>query len=301
MSTVDIHEASFSDIATCASITLLGKRRTGKTTWAIYICKHLKSRVFIVMCGNKDNMSEWSRVVAPIYVQDKNIDYLKRVRDCQDRRCSMFSSQQLPIPESHRITLIFDDCGYDRKFMHSEIMRDILSNGRHYGMYVIILCQYLNQMHSVNRDQLDYVGILYTSNITNLKKLYNEYLNVCGFHTFKAIVQGVTDNRGICWIDNTKSSSILQKCVYYYHLKFPLDPVRLGSSNTWNFSERYHLSDERQRLIGEQYGVSEGGCTNFDTDDEKPHEDYSEVYQKICIPNTKGEAITIRKMKMKLE
>jgi hypothetical protein len=297
MTTVEVHEASFETMAACSTISILGKRRTGKTTWATYIAQFISSVIFIVMCGNKDNISEWRQIVAPLYVQNKCLDYLKRIRDFQDNRCSQFSKKQLEIPDSHRITLVFDDCGYDKQFMHSDIMKDILSNGRHYGMYILILCQYLNQMHAVNRDQLDYIGVLYTSNVTNIKKVYNEYMNVCDFRTFKAILQGTTSNRGMCWIDNTRPTNKVHECAYFAHIPPSFTKKRLGCSSTWDFSARRHMNDRNEQKLKNFFSSS--NATHFNTDEEEEGGG-DELYQNVVIPDQRGD-ITIRKLKLKLE
>ena len=86
--TVNIKEASLNDMEPCASIALLGKRRTGKTTWAKYLLQFLNKQIgrFVALCGNKDNASEWRRIIHPLFVMPKNIAYLKRLRDYQDEK-----------------------------------------------------------------------------------------------------------------------------------------------------------------------------------------------------------------------
>lgn len=303
MTTVDLEEVKFDKLAQCCTISILGKRRTGKTTWATHIAQYIHSRVFVVMCGNKDNMTEWQQLVAPLYVRSKCTNYLQNLRDFQDERCSRFSNKQMEIPSSHRVTLIFDDCGYDRKFMHSEIMKDLLSNGRHYGMYIIILCQYLNQMHAVNRDQLDYIGILYTANVSNMKKLYNEFMNVCDFRTFKAIVQGVTSNRGMCWIDNTTTTNTVEETVFFAQLQLPIQKCPLGDPSTWEFSSRRYLNEEKLQLLGTGNKQGAKNCTSFQTDEEEEEgggqkERVKVPFENITVPDKQG-PITIRKMKFK--
>ena len=70
----------------------------------------------------------------------KDENHLKRIRDYQDMTLSNIEKVDI-IPRKYRICIILDDCGSDRTFMHSNIMKDILSNGRHYGMTIMILCQ----------------------------------------------------------------------------------------------------------------------------------------------------------------
>lgn len=241
--TVDIKEADLHNIEACASIALLGKRRTGKTTWAKYILQFISKDIdrFVALCGNKDNACEWKRLIQPLFVMPKSIPFLKKLRDYQDERVSQYSTNQLPIPKKYRICIILDDCGSDRTFMHSPIIKDILSNGRHYGMTVLILCQYLNQMHAENRDQLDYLCMLYTSNQRNIKKIHEEYVNICDLRTFKYVLNACTDKKGMCWIDNTKNPSVIEQCVFFKKMIWPYEFHKVGAPSIRKYGHSHYL------------------------------------------------------------
>jgi len=242
---IQIQEADLFSIEPNASIALLGKRRTGKTTWAKYILYHLKPKInrYVALCGNKDNASEWKRTINPLYVMDKNIKFLEALRDYQDTKVSRYSQENMPIPKKYRICIVLDDCGSDKNFMFSRIMRDMLSNGRHYGMTIIILAQYLNQMHSENRDQIDYLGMLYTSNLRNLKKVQEEYVNVSDLRTFKCVLKACSSNRGMCWIDNTKNPEKIDDCVFFKRndMEVIKNMGRVGSSDIQTYGEEHYF------------------------------------------------------------
>lgn len=240
---VEIKEANFEGILECASIAIIGKRRTGKTTWAKYIVQSIASTCdrFVVISGTRDNVSEWKDVISPLFIVGKSIEYLRQVKEYQDTKCSLYTSDGHAIPRKYKITIILDDCGSDKKFMHHNVMKDILSNGRHYGMNIIILAQYINQMHSGNRDQLDYVGVLHTSNQKNVKKIHEEYGSVCSLREFRYILRALTVDRGMCWIDNTKSSSDASDCIFYKKLSLPYEFKHVGSELVNSFSESHYI------------------------------------------------------------
>lgn len=247
MVVVDLDEVDFSNLAEYCTIALLGKRRSGKTTWAKWLVQFIDPNCerFCTLCGNKDNIAEWRDIIPALFVHAKGLALLTKLRDYQDKKCSEYSNNRLPIPIKHRLTLILDDCGSDKKFMYSDILKDILSNGRHYGMYVIILIQYLNQMHPVNRDQMDYIGVLHTTNAKNTEKLYNEYCSACDRPTFSAVLKALTANRGLCWIDNTVSSEKLCDCIFYKDR--PDTPaVPVGGASCRVFSEQRFKSAAMQ-------------------------------------------------------
>jgi hypothetical protein len=272
MVVVDINEANFHQIAEFSTLAILGKRRSGKTTWATSLIQFLvgKCEKFVVHCGNKDNMTEWRKVVPPGYVHIKNVAHLKKLRNHQDTTCSVYSEQQRTIPLEDRVTLILDDCGSDTKFMHSDVMKDLLSNGRHYGLYIIILVQYLNQMHAVNRDQLDYVGVLHTTNSRNIDKLFNEYCNVCDKLVFAAILKALTCNRGLCWIDNTVSSAKINESLFYKEFEQMPTSGPVGGSTFRQYSDARYNSETVQTLLAKltREGKLELGAFGLDTDGE---------------------------------
>jgi hypothetical protein len=276
MTTIDLKEANFARIENCASIALLGKRRTGKTTWAKWIVQYISEQCdrFVVMCGNRDNMSEWREIISPLNVLTKNGAFLTKLRDYQDRKCSSFTVQGKEIPQKYKITLIFDDCGADRTFMHSDIMKDILSNGRHYGMFIIILAQYLNQMHAENRDQLDYIGVLYTSNQRNIKKLWEEYISVVEMRTFKYILKALTSKKGLCWIDNTQNPACVSDCIFFKHMTWPCDVKPVGSLGVRSYSQQHFMGSNKPKKPAAKVNMMIGKATiDVDTDGEEDDEE----------------------------
>lgn len=202
---LSLYKANFNDIKECASIALLGKRRTGKTTWAKCVMQFLKGRAdrFMAICGNKDCEGEWQKVIPDCFVVNKDIDFLSQIVAYQNARADEHKHDPNGIPTDQRLVLIIDDCGSDNKFMYSPVIKDILSNGRHYGIYCVFLLQYLTQLHPQNRCQMDYVGVLATNNHNNIKKVHSEYGGNCSFQVFQRILAAATAAYGMCWIDNT--------------------------------------------------------------------------------------------------
>jgi hypothetical protein len=247
---IDILEADFDSMEACASIVLLGKRRTGKTTWAKMVLTKINKNVdrFVAMCGSKDTEGEWKKIISPLFVMQKDLAYLQRLRDYQDRKCEHLD-HDLPIPRKLRICVIVDDCGADRKFMHNPIIKDILSNGRHYGMDVLFLCQYLNQMHCENRSQIDYLCMLYTSNAKNMKKVFDEYIGIGDYRTYKYVLNACTVNRGMLVIDSTKCASVLEDCVFFKRMTWPMQFQRVGSESVRKYGLGHYLDHSTSKAI----------------------------------------------------
>ena len=268
----EIYRAEFTQIAPCAAICILGKRRTGKTFWTQYLTQSLNISIdrFMVQCGNKDNAAEWKHIVHPAYVMLKNLARLQVVMDYQDRKVSYYTENKLPIPRKYRLCIIIDDCGSDKSYMHSAIMRDLLANGRHYGITVVILCQYLNQMHSENRDNLDYLGMLYTANQRNIKKVYDEYANITDFRIFKCLLKASTKDKGMLWIDNTKNSGDIADSLFFEKIPINFEFQSIGSTRvrTYGTSHFFDPSTNKlqnsKRLRGSESDISDEDDTMDD-------------------------------------
>jgi len=222
---IDITEADFTAMENCAAIGIIGKRRTRKTTWARVIVNELKERCnrFIAMCGNKDCTFEWKEVIPDLFVVEKSTSYLQDLINYQNEKAEEFGADG--IPQRYHVVLIIDDCGFDQKFMYHKTIKDLMSNGRHYGIYCVFLLQYLNQFHPQNRAQLDYVGLLHTNNVNHLKKVHIEYSPNCELKLFRAILSTATRDKGLCWIDNTKHVEVGDQVdVSNIHYKLPIFP-----------------------------------------------------------------------------
>lgn len=251
---IGIKEASFENMVPYANIGILGKRRTGKTTWAQYICQYIPCDRFLIVCGNEDCKSEWKReytlkddpdvrepFVPPMYIIGKDVQKIEEIVKYQYRKCSKYTQKHTQIPQKDRLCIVFDDCGSDKKFMHDHIVKDLNSNGRHAGIYMVWLLQYLMQKHPQNREQLDYVGVLFTANQKNIKKLYDEYVGICELRDFEYILKYFCSNHGMTWIDNTGKSAHLQDMIYSKRLLLNHESIHpLGSPKYRSFAKIHY-------------------------------------------------------------
>lgn len=207
-------------IKECGTWAIVGKRRSGKTGWARYLCTYLACQLFVIVAGSTECRMEWRLVVPDLFIIDKDPRVIQNIITHQNE----LVMREGHVPDDRKVCLIFDDCGCEKKFMNHTFMYDLFANGRHYGLTIILAMQAFNQLHLQNRANLDYMCLLNAPNQSDLKKIFTEY---GGTHTKKDmlahIVQAVagvsgvdyehfspdeTDHsprRGMCIIDNTNS------------------------------------------------------------------------------------------------
>lgn len=253
MEEVKLHPADFSRLEKNATIALIGKRRSGKTTWAKTLVNHIYNNGlcnrFVVISGGKDNMAEWKRIVPGMFVHSKHdaSAVIKKLVAYQDKKSAYFTSKNMDTPVPYRVTIVIDDCGSDRKFMNSAVIKDLMSNGRHYNVSVVLIVQYINQIPMENRDQMDYIGMLYTANTKGIKKIHDEYVNMCSLKTFERLLSVTTQNRGLCWIDNTKNPTHVNEVVYFTRSDYELSEKPICDDYVRSFARDHFITQAEDK------------------------------------------------------
>ena len=152
-------------------------------------------------------------------------------------------------------------------------------------------------MHCVNRDQLDYLGMLFTSNIRNIKKVYEEYVNMCDKRTFTYILRSLTIDRGMCWIDNTKNPSHVTECVFYKTITLPINWKPIGSERTRSYSEKHYTEKKKlYAFTAEQRSNTTLPTVDVDTDCEDSDNDMQMLSNIYTYNDRKGRVIVCKKI-----
>jgi hypothetical protein len=217
---IKIKEVNLQALHHDAVFVLVGKRRTGKTTWGKKIVHHLSPQIgrYCLIAGNKDVKYEWGNCISPLYVTPREFGEakLEELKKYQEDRVCLYTRNKQTIPYKYRVCVILDDCGSDVKFMKSAIIRDILANGRHYGMFTMIMVQYYYQIPRRCRENIDYLGLLRTNNQDNLRKIHAELCGHASLRAFKYCSAALTNNFGLLFINNTSPTSTqISDSVFY--------------------------------------------------------------------------------------
>jgi hypothetical protein len=116
-----------------------------------------------------------------------------------------------------RAFLILDDCLYDKTWINEESTRYIFMNGRHIDMVTLITMQYPLGVPPNLRTNIDFVFILRENNISNRKRIYDNYAGM--FPTFDMFCQFMdqcTENYECLVIANGVQSNKLDDQVFWY-------------------------------------------------------------------------------------
>lgn len=272
--TLQLDEFDFK-FASCATICVLGKRRTGKSTAGNFIATRLANsgiRKFAVFCGNRDNMCEWQRIIHPLYVHGADIEKIVEIIEYQEKRIGEdrtqfeklekdkkrrdpdYVEEEYEVPIHLQVCIFFDDVGMIKKFTKHERVNFIATNGRHLGIILIQLNQYLVQLPSECRDQQDYIFILNCSNTRGVDRLWDEYVTDACVEkkNFSYILSACTGKRGKCLvINNTSDYTITERLKY---AKIPWPPCReyIGSKQFIRYGKKHYISEQNRKMQEKQ-------------------------------------------------
>jgi len=226
---------------------ILGRRRSGKTTYMRHISQHLPvsfTAQHIVIAGAENIKEAWSELVHAYYIHDPTPTILDTIIDEQNRRVKECRLAGIPFPKEWEVVLWIDDCGTYREFMQSKQMRKISSNGRQYKMYVFTSIQKLKHAHTECRENPDAIFTLNTQHAPTITTLRTEFASSVPVPIFHAALIGATREKGMCIIRGHPKTPTSKDIFAFTHYDL-LHPDgwkgelrRLGDASHWEEAER---------------------------------------------------------------
>lgn len=194
-------------------ITIIGKRKSGKSMLAKSIIKHQLEKGLIdeiVVFSLTEKMNKFYEN----FVTDVNykLDFgmLEKILEKQE--------QNIENENKKKYMIVFDDCcGTKGEWTKNAAMQEILFNGRHYNISYIFIMQFPIGISPELRSNFDYIFLFKDDVISNLKRMYDHYAGIFpSFNLFKQVFQQLTDNNSTMAIKNKGSvKSILEKIFWY--------------------------------------------------------------------------------------
>lgn len=228
-----------SSIPNNSIIVLISKRNGGKTTCLKDIMYYQKDiPVGTVISPTESSNSSYGAMIPSLFIHEEYSS--KLVTDLLNRQKTMISKTKRDIAHygktsiDPRAFIILDDCMYDNIWKKDKSMRYIFQNGRHQQLLCIITLQYVLGIPPELRCNVDYTFIFRENNISNRKRLYDNYCSVIPtFEMFSSIMDNVTsDGFGCLVINNLSRSSKLEDCIFWYEADIHQD-FTVGSREFW--------------------------------------------------------------------
>ena len=222
-------------------IVLIGKKDTGKSFLVRDILANTQScfPIGTVISGTEVANPFFQDMVPSKLIHDKytpNIvmNAIKRQMTVKQRREQEKKSRGGNSGLDPRAFLILDDCLYDKTWINEESTRYVFMNGRHIDMVTLITMQYPLGVSPNLRTNIDFVFILRENNISNRKRIYDNYAGM--FPTFEMFCQFMdqcTENYECLVIANGVQSNKLEDQVFWYKASAH-PPFKMCDDSLWS-------------------------------------------------------------------
>lgn len=217
MSTLSLKKFDISKTDDRRVFLIVGKRNTGKsilTADFLYHKRHIPMGVlmssteeatgfFQKVCGIPDTyiFSNWEPdIIDNIIAKQKKLAKSNKLRNC---------------------FIVLDDLAFNKSLFQSKQMRELIFNGRHYGILLIITAQYLMDLPTYFRSNVDYVITCRTPGVQDRERLWKNFFGaIPTFSMFQSIMQSTTEDYHCLVVDNTVQSNSLEDCIFWYKAPF---------------------------------------------------------------------------------
>jgi hypothetical protein len=149
---IPLPDLSLTRIAPDSVCLFIGKRNTGKSVAMQHVAHYFRwIQRGIVNCPTDNTNPAWSEHMPRCFVYTKfDPESIKRLMDDQIRLKRKLR-REIAEREKRKMTkwelpcafIILDDCGFDKSFRNDETVKELLLNGRHLNIFVMIALQYV--------------------------------------------------------------------------------------------------------------------------------------------------------------
>lgn len=219
----DIGKLDMNMIQNDAVLLIVGARRTGKSTWLDHYmyCKQNAFDGVMVFSGTEEFNKFYSLRIPPNLIFYK-FDKAKLIRFMNHAKLQTERAQAEGRPKP-KFLLILDDVGYViKKWGKDEDITWLMMNGRHIGISIALLLQYVRGFPKESRAQIDWVVAMRANYAPCEQILYDEFFRHCGsMKDFQRIFGAAGKDYGslICNLSNNKSKKLKN---LVFHCRPPL-------------------------------------------------------------------------------
>lgn len=210
-------------------ILITGKRGTGKTTLLKYLMYTISDRFDIAVgIGGSHASVEMLESFIP-----KALIYTTPDAEIVER---MVEKAKILTEHGKRreILLILDDCTFRKDLFKKPVFREIFMNGRNFGLTFVISAQYIMDLHTDLRSQIDYVFTFREQIRANRKRLHEYFYGmVDDFHDFERILHTFTCDYECLVMDNTDPTGDIENQLFFYKAPLTTPPFTIGKGVYW--------------------------------------------------------------------
>ena len=241
---LEIREFDPSSIASDATILVVGKRHTGKTTLTRDIMHNVRKKLDLVMGMNPTEMGNHNLeffIPPSLIFHEFSDEKIKHLLEWQKRTTANGKAMN--------VGLVMDDCmsettgGGKKKAMGSQDIIKVFKLGRHLKLFYINCMQYIKDAPPEIRGNVDLLFAFGTTSGNEREKLWKEYFAM--FTTYKnfcQVFEACTQQYECIVLDTRKAAKSPTDSVFYYKAKIIQEPFQVGRPIFWKLS-KYYFAD----------------------------------------------------------
>jgi hypothetical protein len=229
-----------------ATILIVGKRHTGKTTLTRDLMFHMKNRLDLVVGMNPTEMGNHNlEFFTPksFIFHSFDDEKLRHILDWQRRAVAN--------NRGRRIGFIMDDCMSEtsgttnkkKKVMSSGDISKVFKIGRHFKIFYICTMQYICDAPPEIRGNVDLLFVFNTTSGLEREKLWKDYFaQFPKFKDFCKVFDACAQGYDCLVLDTRKAASHGDgSCaISYYCAKMLDEPFQVGKPVFWKLSDYYY-------------------------------------------------------------
>jgi len=259
---VEIREFDPSTIASDATILIVGKRHTGKTTLTRDIMYHVKDKLDLVTGFNPTEMGNHNlEFFTPkgMIFHEFNDEKLRHILEWQKRSTANNKAM--------RIGLVMDDCMSEtvgtgskkKKVMGSQDIIKVFKLGRHLKLFYINCMQYIKDAPPEIRGNVDLLFAIGTTSGNEREKLWKEYFAMfTNYKNFCQVFEACTQQYECVVLDTRQAAKQPMDSVFYYKAKVIKEPFQVGRSVFRRLSDYYFADNSDYSMdVSKVLGVPE--------------------------------------------
>jgi hypothetical protein len=222
-----------------------------------HVCAHFRwIPRGIINCPTDVTNPIWSEHVPRCYVYSEfNPDSIKQLMDEQrqlkrDLRRKIWETEHRKMKKWDLpcAFIVLDDCGFDKRFRNDEVIKELLLNGRHLNILVLIALQYLNDVQPAMRCNADFIFMTREKTGVIKEKLFKNWGSILPHQrAFNAVMDNATTNYGCLVIDNkNNSSSKISDTVASFKADYDLaeSDFKMGDRDYWSFGVAMSIRED---------------------------------------------------------
>jgi len=214
----------------CPVILLIGRRRSGKTVTTLNLMRHYANKVkfCVAMVGSNSTINDLKTHMPSTFIYDDvDFDVLQKLIDKQN------AVARTRKPD--RILLVIDDLAYGAFFKASQI-KQLVCNGRHLGITLIITTQYLRVCPPIFRANVDIVMAAQEKSTAYRKALYENF-SICfkTWYDFDRTYRELTTGYAMMVLVTASGnpSDLVPDNVFWIKSPFPTPPFHINPNGRW--------------------------------------------------------------------